>query len=62
MFPDDTEGITPEQLVAKYQNLRGQPRVKALEDIDQINWSALHHAYGDAMRFPSPFAGDIFEL
>lgn len=53
MFPDDTEGITPEQLVAKYQNLQGQMRVRALEDINLINWSALHHAYGDASDFPA---------
>ena len=50
---DDTEGITPEQLVAKYKNLQGQPRVKMLEGIDKINWSALRHAYGDAGDFPA---------
>lgn len=53
MFPDDAEGLTPEQLVTKYQNLLGQSRVKALEDIDKVNWSALHHAYGDASDFPA---------
>jgi hypothetical protein len=53
MFSDgDREEITPEQLVAKYKNLQGQPRVKVLEGIDKINWSTLHHAYGEASDFP----------
>ena len=53
MFSDDSEGIPPEELVAKYKNLQDQLRVKALEGIDKINWSTLHHAYGEASDFPA---------
>ncbi|MBI5950755.1 MAG: hypothetical protein HY865_03785 [Chloroflexi bacterium] len=52
MSSDDTEGITPEQLIAKYQNLQSQTKIKALEDIDKIDWSKLNHAHGEASDFP----------
>lgn len=53
MFSDDSEGITPEQLVAKYQNLQDQLLIQALQGIDNVNWSKLHHAYGEASDFPA---------
>jgi hypothetical protein len=49
---DDTEGITSEQLIAKYQNIHGQIKIKALEGIDNIDWSKLNHAHGEASNFP----------
>jgi len=52
MSHDDTEGITPEQLIAKYQNLQAQARIQALEGIDKIDWSKLNHAHGEASDFP----------
>jgi hypothetical protein len=52
---EDTEGITSEQLIAKYQNLKDQSRIKALEGLDKIDWSMLHHAYGEASDFPPLF-------
>lgn len=52
---EDTEGITPEQLVAKYQNLRCQSSIKALEGLNKIDWSMLHHAFGEAGDFPALF-------
>jgi hypothetical protein len=52
---EDTDGITPEQLVTKYQNLLSQTNIKALEDINKIDWSNFHHAHGEAVDFPPLF-------
>lgn len=49
----DKEAITPEQLVAKYQNPQHPSDVEALEGIDKIDWSSMQHAYGDATDFPA---------
>ena len=49
---DEVEGMTPEQLIAKYQNLLGQSQIEALEGIDKVNWSTVHHAHGEATDFP----------
>ncbi|SRR6266498_5124987 len=49
---EDADGITPEELIAKYQRLQGQLHPTTLEGIDSIDWSTLHHALGEANDFP----------
>ncbi len=46
------KGITPEQFVAKYRKLQNQKERQALEGINKIDWSKLHHAHGEANDFP----------
>src|ERR1041385_8634582 len=49
---EDSEGITPEELIPKYQKLQAQLKVKVLDGIEKIDWSTLQHAHGAASDFP----------
>lgn len=46
-------GITPEQLVAKYQDLSLALSIAALDGLDDIDWHVLQHAYGEASDIPA---------
>jgi hypothetical protein len=42
--------MTPEELCNKYRNIRN--KIPALAKLDEVNWSLLHHAHGEASDFP----------
>jgi hypothetical protein len=51
MIPSKAIGLTSEQLIAKYQAVQVLNR-KSLEGLNAVNWSVLHHAFGDANDIP----------
>ena len=47
------KGLSPEQLVAKYNEIQDASQKEVLAGLDTIDWRSLKHAYGQASDLPA---------
>lgn len=54
--------MTPDELIAKYQAVAVEQSSHPLHGIDEIDWSALQHAYGEASDVPALLRAAISQV